>query len=506
MFYYGDTEFFTPPRVFSPEALRRLSFLCQTLRQLEDLNPRARHHVTGQLEALASEGELVEGALRFHILHTAKEFRATRHERGRGARARQRLQSLWRLLREALAREEERPLPQGEVPGLSLREALQDGIRVLNQEGRPGGMSLTRVDPNLWGPAPGDALGESEGEETDEEQLRERAQHKLELRVALREVESQNQEPEGLDYYGQPCFAFLQGQCDDSSTDCPFFHPTGLAGEIFYGSLPLEARPGDWRCLHCGRINRHFRRRCVVCPSEKPQFRLADLAAWDREAVRREELIRNNPRRIALRSQFGYDPNQLVETCDFWAHFFQTHTIDAWLKARRDLFPRRTRSTAPSSLHFTPTLVCSPSFFPPLEGAPCLAWIHRELSHPEKGEEEPLLSAYLIRILHTLETLGSGDTLKGKKWVGILLRDFVRMAFHLYRRASLTLEGELNKKRTHPSVAFLQRLMHLLDSDVGVKIPFPGGNRWEIKAALGFCTTEDEIGSIVPKVPRPKGW
>lgn len=123
-----------------------------------------------------------------------------------------------------------------------------------------------------------------------------------------KQEEAKHQDEDGLDDFSEPCLQYLQGNCPWGE-NCTQLHPEGLEG-----SLPPECRSGDWRCPSCGTINRHFRRRCVTCPKEKPQYkRHAEKSA--------EEALLTHPDLEAMRVfklQFGYDPCDGDEAIQFW--------------------------------------------------------------------------------------------------------------------------------------------------------------------------------------------
>lgn len=146
------------------------------------------------------------------------------------------------------------------------------------------------------------------------------------------EVEKQSIEEDGLDLYEQPCLAFLQGRCPWGA-QCTQLHPAGLEG-----TLPSEARLGDWRCPGCGAVNRHFRRRCFSCPREKPQFRKGCSVK-----TKEEELLSHpdEEARAALRQRWGYDPENAADAVKHWAARFAREPPSAFVEARRNAYVSR---------------------------------------------------------------------------------------------------------------------------------------------------------------------
>ena len=138
--------------------------------------------------------------------------------------------------------------------------------------------------------------------------------------------------------FSPPCHEYLQGQCFDDQ--CPFQHPLGEEG-----SLPAEAKPGDWQCTFCATINRHFRRRCTFCPTEKTQYYGRGDGEQSNITFRNEVSLfppvipTNDPRFDCLRAQFGYDFMDEEEAKRYWDSYFEMTDIDQW-EYDRSLFYR----------------------------------------------------------------------------------------------------------------------------------------------------------------------
>lgn len=150
--------------------------------------------------------------------------------------------------------------------------------------------------------------------------------------------ELRQQDESGLDAYGQPCMDYLQGKCSWGD-QCKQLHPPGLEG-----TMPPECRLGDWKCTSCGVINRHFRRRCSSCVSEKPQYRKLQVQ-------QPEEKLLSCPETFpALRAQFGFDPTIEQECVQFWSDRLRNVSSGKWVDERRQQYMekivRRNNTTA----------------------------------------------------------------------------------------------------------------------------------------------------------------
>eukprot|EP00658_Telonema_sp_P-2_P062113 TRINITY_DN50782_c0_g1_i1.p1 TRINITY_DN50782_c0_g1~~TRINITY_DN50782_c0_g1_i1.p1 ORF type:complete len:215 (-),score=43.63 TRINITY_DN50782_c0_g1_i1:58-624(-) len=110
---------------------------------------------------------------------------------------------------------------------------------------------------------------------------------------------------------------YLQGKCSWGD-QCKQLHPPNLKG-----SLPLECRLGDWKCV-CGTINRHFRRRCSSCPKEKPQYRRDQQVSVEEDLLTHPETFTEE-----FRHQFGYNPNAKEEALKYWRKRFAILDRDA---------------------------------------------------------------------------------------------------------------------------------------------------------------------------------
>ena len=155
-------------------------------------------------------------------------------------------------------------------------------------------------------------------------------QHPEEVERRYREEEAEwlveelrQQDETGLDDYGQPCMDYLQGKCSWGDA-CKQLHPPGLEG-----SLPPECRLGDWKCGSCGVINRHFRRRCSNCVSEKPQYRKLQVQPPE------EKLLSAPEEFPALVEQFGFDPCREDECVQYWTKRLLNVATTKWLDDRR---------------------------------------------------------------------------------------------------------------------------------------------------------------------------
>ncbi|KAH9577255.1 hypothetical protein LSM04_001190 [Trypanosoma melophagium] len=147
------------------------------------------------------------------------------------------------------------------------------------------------------------------------------------------------EDEDGLNDYGQPCMDYLQGRCFWGDA-CKLYHPPGEEG-----SLPLECRLGDWKCPSCGAINRHFQRRCSNCIREKPQYKKGRKPTA-------EELMLSSPDPsvyVALRRQFGYDPNDVEDAVSHWKARLGDTTIESYKEERRAAYRVRILGKAPTS-------------------------------------------------------------------------------------------------------------------------------------------------------------
>ena len=149
-------------------------------------------------------------------------------------------------------------------------------------------------------------------------------------------------EAEGLDEYAMPCFRYLAGKCEENP--CPRLHPAGEEG-----TLPPEARPGDWRCPHCATLNRHFRRRCYYCPGEKPQYRAVHHTPGTRTRPGGYPVLTppSDPRFDVFSAQFGYDPSDTHGATRHWVEYFAHTPLEDYLNERSAAYRVRILQRAP---------------------------------------------------------------------------------------------------------------------------------------------------------------
>ena len=147
--------------------------------------------------------------------------------------------------------------------------------------------------------------------------------------------------------YSPPCHEYLQGKCYDNQ--CPFQHPIGEEG-----SLPAEAKPGDWQCTFCATINRHFRRRCTFCPTEKTQYcgrgngEHSNITFRSEASVYPRTVPANDPRFDCLRAQFGYDFMDEEAAKKYWDAYFEMADVNQWIYDRSLFYRMRILKKPPA--------------------------------------------------------------------------------------------------------------------------------------------------------------
>eukprot|EP00796_Vickermania_ingenoplastis_P007377 gene7377-5192_t len=154
-----------------------------------------------------------------------------------------------------------------------------------------------------------------------------------------RRTELAMQDEEGLNAFGQPCIDYLQGRCTWGD-QCTLYHPPGEEG-----SLPPECRMGDWKCSACGVINRHYRRRCVNCVREKPQYKCG------RQPPKEDVLLSTPDPTVQhiLRQQFGYNPYEEAEAVAHWKRRCADTSVTAYIAERRAAYKVRILRRPPSN-------------------------------------------------------------------------------------------------------------------------------------------------------------
>jgi hypothetical protein len=303
----GGEEYFQPPEPIDHDSLRRFAVWCRQLRALERPSKNA-------IGALSRDGDAVGSDMHVKEVVAGTVLRCIKQSAGTKRYA------YWCLL-DKMAKDYpstfqflfEQHVPdvaadciEWEDADLARRyEALLEHWDAVFDRQLVQTVWEVRRKERLWAAA---HPAEARQQRADEEAAWDR------------EIESQR-DAEGLDNYGEPCLAYMQGRCSWGDR-CPQLHPPGLEG-----TLPPECRAGDWRCAGCGMVNRHFRRRCFACMREKPQYKKG--AAFDQtpEAV---AVSRADPELLApLSAQFGYDPCDPVAAVTWWSQRLATPALVA---------------------------------------------------------------------------------------------------------------------------------------------------------------------------------
>ena len=311
----GGEEHFAPPDEFDVDSLKRFGVLCGQLRHAEKPKQQLIEKMCADADAVGTSmaaKEIAAGAVIRHI----KSWTGLKQLCG------------WYVL-DKLAKDY--PDTFRYLFGLQLLELGADHIPWEDPKLAPKYESLAEhwscvfpghiVDliykgrrERLWAAAhPDDVKKQKEEEEK-----------------TWAEEEKRHQDVDGLDEYAQPCLAYLQGNCS-WGTGCTQLHPPGLEN-----TLPPECRLGDWRCPACGSINRHFRRRCFSCPTEKPQYRKSDI---DKQLQHKADAtccqFVPDDTRVFVGS-LGYDPCDAAQAVRYWAARLATgDDLQAYLLERR---------------------------------------------------------------------------------------------------------------------------------------------------------------------------
>jgi hypothetical protein len=307
----GGEEYFAPPEEIDVDTIQRFASLSQKLRQLE----KAGSKVVAQL---AEEAEAVGTSM------AAKEIVAGLIYRCITTYSGNKQLCYWYLL-DKLAKD--KPDTFGHLFGMHLLDVACD--------------CMPWEDPNLYskleslvehwdGVFPRNVVDRIYLARKERQWAARHPLEAAEIRQAEEkkwaEVEKQYQEADGLDFYEQPCLAYMQGHCPWGN-QCTLFHPEGLEG-----TLPAETRLGDWRCAGCGVINRHFRRRCFSCPRERPQYRKDGSV----KTLEEQALSHPDPEALAaLRQPLGYNPISEKEAVEYWKNRFTHEPVSAFIEARR---------------------------------------------------------------------------------------------------------------------------------------------------------------------------
>jgi len=313
--FAAGAEYFAPPEEYDRDTLRRLSVLCIKLRSISGLKKTPIEDAKDHAVAVRHV-DLAAAAIKRHI----KLAKGTRQL------------ALWYVL-DALVFDKTSPFRlafQEDLADLALEampwddKALVPQVQALvntftSKFSAPvlGMLDKARKD-KLWRAA-NKAQWDMQKEEEERQWEREEKEH---------------QDAEGLDEYAQPCMRYLQGKCELGDR-CAFLHPPGKEG-----TLPPEARPGDWRCDQCGSVNRHWRRRCFHCPSEKPQYKkeMPDVLRLVRE---------NDPKFDVFSAQFNYDPMDVQAAVQHWSPYFQGVASLQWRQDRSAAYRVRILRRAP---------------------------------------------------------------------------------------------------------------------------------------------------------------
>eukprot|EP00760_Papus_ankaliazontas_P004595 PhM_4_TR11979/c0_g1_i1/m.83930 len=518
--YAAGAEHFAPPEEFDRETLRRLAVLCTKLRSV----PNAKRGTIQELSRLAvdvQQVDLASAAIKRHLKALGTQPNP----------APSKLLALWYVV-DSLIKEHR----------TTFRVAFQDDLADLVVEGMPWecpeiGAKLQGL-VNTWTsvfPAP--IMSQIEASRKKRVWNRE---HPMEFKALRAEEEATwareegaHEDEDGLDEYAQPCMRYLQGKCE-AGEDCPLFHPEGKEG-----TLPPEARPGDWRCDQCGSINRHWRRRCFHCPAEKPQYKKASADQIPLVAA-------DDSRFDVFKAQFGYDAFDEDAAVEFWDKYFTNSatTTSDWISDRSAAYRVRILRRAPRSdeeaelrttLHYVDAETIATKFHaatfdddghvakkrglvtgasaaqhgqsssttmvlpsvPTMQTTDQLTWIHNKLV--EAGPGDASFAGYLYRFV---EAIKSGVSTQGAKfrdveWLGYIVLDVCRTAFHAFALERTKVGAASFQKGAHPAYPFFDDLGKVVAS-----VPVPGPNRTEVDAMVRFvvgCTASTQA----PSVPLP---
>jgi hypothetical protein len=310
----GGEEYFAPPEEIDVDTITRFANLCARLRRQEKPSKKALDELKAEAEAVGSTmaaKEIVAGA----IFRCIAAYSGTKQL------------CYWYLL-DILAKQYPHTF------GLLFSQHLLDvGCDAMPWEDQALYLKLQSLVEHWDGVFPADVVDRVYLARKERLWAAKHPVEAVEMRAQEEkkwgEVEKQHQEADGLDYYEQPCLAFLQGRCPWGS-GCTQLHPDGLEG-----TMPAETRLGDWRCPGCGAINRHFRRRCFSCPREKPQYRRNGAVKTAEEVA----LSTPDPEALAaLRQRFGYNPCNEADAVAYWANRFQHEPVATFVENRRAAF------------------------------------------------------------------------------------------------------------------------------------------------------------------------
>ncbi|KNH07470.1 hypothetical protein XU18_2002 [Perkinsela sp. CCAP 1560/4] len=303
--------------------------------------------------------------------------------------------------------------------------------------------------------------------------------------------------------FSPPCHEYLQGTCTDDH--CALQHPIGEEG-----SLPAEAKPGDWRCTFCATINRHFRRRCTSCPTEKTQYYCRRGETKSNITFRNEVSVyptivpSSDPRFDCLRAQFGYDFMDEAAAKKYWDSYFEMTDIDQWEHDRSLFYRMRILKKAPqteeeeeisSTLHFPdissihahqtttsmhigewkgitgggklkPSVGDKPRAtsgqkesssmslpnVPAMAASSQVAWIHKTLK--ESGVKGKHFPGYLCQFCLCLKKgIIEEKGFRHLRWLGVIIVDIFRTAFHsflLFKRSLVETMRDNNEQQSTP--------------------------------------------------------
>jgi len=127
-----------------------------------------------------------------------------------------------------------------------------------------------------------------------------------------------------------------------------------------------------------------------------------------------------------------------------------------------------------------------------------VSWISNQLG--QLSHTDPKFAGYLFQLVTTLKAAVAADTKPPFKdvgeWVGILVLDCCRLAFHAFvtQRTGL---GTAFFKATHAAFPFFSEIQ-----EIRAGLPCPAANRWELEQMAVFVTT-CSTDTSVPKIPKP---
>eukprot|EP00759_Apiculatamorpha_spiralis_P007900 PhF_6_TR14961/c0_g1_i1/m.23483 len=505
--YAAGAEYFAPLEEYDRDTLRRYAEFCTSLRNLTKPQKSAIENCT-RLAVEVQHPELVAAAVMRHIRSASTDRKLP----------------LWYLLDSLVKKHESTFVPRFEP---ELEDLALEGMpwEVESAMGKLRGLvdSWQKVFPQSvlrrLDKAREERIKMFENKALYEKRRREEE-------VEWRKEEEDLEEAEGLDEYAQPCLRYLQGKCEYGDS-CKLYHPEGKEG-----TLPPEARPGDWACDHCGSVNRHWRRRCFYCVGEKPQWRKGTSGI---------QMVDPEDERFHIfRQQFGYDPVDKDAAVTYWSEFFQGNTIDDWVADRSSTYRVRILGRAPrndgeaelrTTVHYRDAATITTTAnngidtmnildeegyaakkramqsntatikLPQVPKMPCqdqVTWLHNKLS--DMALNDPTMVGYFCQLTNVLKEAVVDNKTKLPDWIAYQLLDCYRIAFHSFLL-------ERNKKGIKSFVPALHFASPFFTDIQGImsKLVIPVESKWELEAAIQFVLNDATLASAkVPKVGLPR--